>query len=79
MVLQYREKKSRSRWRDYPGKSKIEGHPGEYDFRLLSHDKKHVLVSSGTYDHVLKRMRQIEFFKRKKAQRRLSFRFFDDL
>ena len=72
MVLQYREKKEGARWRDYPGKSKVEKHPRQYDFRLLSHDKSKVLVDKGTYDKVLKRMRQIEFFKGKKRQRRLG-------
>ena len=67
MVLQYRKKESNSKWKDYPGKSHIEGNPEDYDFRLLSHDKKKVLVDKGRYEHVLKRMRQIEYFKRKRG------------
>ena len=72
MVLQYKEKKKGAHWKKYPGKSKIEGHPEDYYFRLLNHDKSKVLVEKGTYDKVLKRMRQIEFFKHKKGQRRLG-------
>lgn len=71
MVLQYKEKKT-SNWKNYPGHNKIKGNPQEYDFRLLSHDGKKILVEGGTYDKVLKRMRQIEFFKNKKGQRRLG-------
>jgi len=71
MVLQYKEKKS-SHWKDYPGKSKIEGNPRNYNFRLLSHDKSEVLVEKGTYDKVLKRMKQIEFFKHKRGRRKLG-------
>lgn len=62
--MQFR-KKSGGRWRDYPGKNKIKGDVSDYDFRLLSHDKKKVLVKKGTYEEVLKRFRQIEFFKHK--------------
>ena len=62
MVLQYKLKKDK-RWKDYPGKNKLEKSVSAYDFRLLSHDKKKVLVEKGTYTKVLKRMRQIEFFK----------------
>jgi hypothetical protein len=62
MVLQYKLKKDK-RWKDYPGKNKLEKSVSSYDFRLLSHDKKKVLVEKGTYTKVLKRMRQIEFFK----------------
>jgi hypothetical protein len=62
MVLQYKEKGS-ARWKDYPGKSKIEGSVRSYDFRLLSENKKKVLVEKGSYDKVMKRFRQIEFFK----------------
>ena len=72
MVLQYKEKKVGVKWRDYPRKGKITGNPSLYEFRLLSHDKKDVLVEKGTYEKVLKRMRQIEFFKHKKGQRRLG-------
>ncbi|MDO8467365.1 MAG: hypothetical protein Q7S56_00240 [Nanoarchaeota archaeon] len=62
MVLQYKSKKS-GEWKDYPGKEKFKGDVKNYDFRLLNHDKSKVLVDEGTYENVLKRMRQIEFFK----------------
>jgi hypothetical protein len=65
MVLQYREKSS-ARWKDYPGKSKIKGSVKSYDFRLLSEDRKKVLVEKGNYEEVMKRFRQIEFFKHNK-------------
>jgi len=71
MVLQYRKKKLDSRWRDYPGKKNITGTPDEYKFRLLSHDKSKVLEDEGTYEKVLKRMRQIEFFKHKGGKSRV--------
>ena len=64
MVLQYK-KRSAVRWKDYPGKAKVEGDVRDYDFRLLSKDKVKVLVEKGDYDKVLKRFRQIEFFKRR--------------
>jgi hypothetical protein len=64
MVMQYKEK-SATRWKDYPGKDKIEGEPSKYDFRLMSKDKTKVLVGKGNYEKVLKRFRQIEFFKHK--------------
>lgn len=66
MVLQYRKKKGVSRWKDYPGKSKIDGSVGSYDFRLLSENRKKVLVDKGSYTKVMKRFRQIEFFKHHK-------------
>ena len=62
MVLQYK-KKSSARWKDYPGKNKIKGGVSGYDFRLLSEDRKKVLVDKGNYTKVMKRFRQIEFFK----------------
>ena len=62
MVLQYK-KKSSNRWKDYPGKDKIEGNVKDYDFRLLSENRKKVLAEKGSYDKVMKRFRQIEFFK----------------
>jgi hypothetical protein len=62
MVLQYKEKSS-ARWKDYPGKNKVKGSLGSYDFRLLSEDKKKILVEKGNYVKVMKRFRQIEFFK----------------
>ena len=64
MVLQYKLK-TESRWRKYPGKDKIKGSVRNYDFRLLSADKKKVLASKGSYDKIMKRFRQIEFFKRR--------------
>jgi|GEM_PF-759331 len=72
MVLQYKKKEEGAKWMDYPGKSKIEGTPNNYHFRLLSHDKSEVLAEQGTYDKVLKRMKQIEFFKHKKGQGRIT-------
>jgi len=85
MVLQYKLKGSKSKWKDYPktskkflshkvqkkkelhgnGKNKLEKSVSYYDFRLLNHDKKKILVKNGTYTAVMKRMRQIEFFKHK--------------
>jgi len=65
MVLQYK-KKGEARWKKYPGKDKIEGSVSQYNFRLLSEDKSKVLVPSGPYVKVMKRFRQIEFFKHKK-------------
>jgi len=63
MVLQYKSK-GETRWKKYPGKDKIKGPVTSYDFRLLSEDKSKVLAK-GNYSKVLKRFRQIEFFKRK--------------
>ncbi len=63
MVMQYKPK-SGGKWQKYPGKDKIEKSPSNYKFRLLSEDKKKVL-EEGSYEKVLKRMRQIEYFKRK--------------
>ncbi len=65
MVLQYKKKNS-LRWKKYPGKNKVEGSVKDYDFRLLNEDKKKVLVEKGNYNKVMKRFRQIEFFKHKK-------------
>jgi len=65
MVLQYKTK-STTRWKKYPGKDKIEKDPSHYDFRLLSEDKSKVLVKKTNYKKVMKRFRQIEFFKHKK-------------
>lgn len=62
MVLQYKPKNG-GRWKDYKGKEKIEKSTSNYDFRLLNHNKTKVLVKKGPYSKVLKRMRQIEFFK----------------
>ena len=65
MVLQYRKKNS-LRWKDYPGKDKIEGSVRNYDFRLLSENRKKILVEKDSYEKVMKRFRQIEFFKHRK-------------
>ena len=64
MVLQYKSK-SAKKWKDYPGKNDIEGDVHDYDFRLLNKDKTKILKEKGSYEEVLKRFRQIEFFKNK--------------
>jgi len=64
MVLQYKPK-SGGRWKKYPGKDKLEKSTRNYDFRLMSEDKKKKLAE-GSYSKVMKRFRQIEFFKHKK-------------
>ena len=65
MVLQYKLKTD-NRWRDYPGKDKLKHPVSKCDFRLLSSNKKKVLVKKGNYAAVMKRFRQIEFFKHNK-------------
>ena len=65
MVLQYKLK-SGGNWRKYPGKDKIGGYVGKYYFRLLSEDKKKILVDEASYAKVMKRFRQIEFFKHRR-------------
>ena len=66
MVLQYKPKgDKKSRWKKYPGKDKLEGSVTKYDFRLLTEDKSK-LLSQGNYSKVLKRFRQIEFFKHRR-------------
>ncbi len=65
MVLQYKLKKE-SVWKDYPGKAKLKYPVSKYDFRLLSKDKKKILVKKASYAKVMKRFRQIEFFKHQK-------------
>ena len=62
MVMQYKTKTS-SQWKDYPGKDKIKSAVLNYDFRLMNKDKTKVLVEKSSHEKVLKRMRQIEFFK----------------
>ncbi len=62
MVLQYKLKKS-VRWKDYKGKDKLKLSVGKYDFRLLSENRKKILAEKGSYKKVMKRFRQIEFFK----------------
>ena len=64
MVLQYRQKKG-GRWKKYPGKDKIKSSVKDYDFRLLNESKNKILVDKGSYNKVMKRFRQIEFFKHK--------------
>ena len=66
MVLQYKLK-TEKKWKDYPGKDKLKFGVSKYDFRLLSEDKKKILVPLGSYAKVMKRFRQIEFFKSKKS------------
>jgi hypothetical protein len=64
MVLQYKLKKT-VRWKKYPGKSKLKEGVSKYDFRLLNEAKTKVLVPKGSYRRVMKRFRQIEYFKHK--------------
>lgn len=56
MVLQYKERKVDSKWRDYPGKRNLDDSPQKYYFKLLSQDKSKIIVEKGTYDSVLRRM-----------------------
>lgn len=65
MVLQYREKGA-TRWKKYPGKNNLDKSVSNYEFRLLNESKTKVLVDKGSYHKVMKRFRQIEFFKHKK-------------
>ena len=65
MVLQYKLKKG-GRWKKYPGKDKLKDSVNKYDFRLLNEAKTKVLVKKGSYNKVMKRFRQIEFFKHRK-------------
>lgn len=65
MVLQYKKGRT-GRWKDYPGKQKVEGNVEDYIFRLLNKTKTKVLAGPGTYTEVMKRFRQIEFFKHRK-------------
>ena len=65
MVLQYKTKSS-THWEKYPGKNKIKEPLNKYDFRLLNKNKSKILIKKGTYEKVMKRFRQIEFFKHKK-------------
>ena len=62
MVLQYKLKKDKQ-WKDYPGKIKLKFSVSKYDFRLLNKNKTKILVEKGSYEKVMKRFRQIEFFK----------------
>lgn len=62
MVLQYKLK-NRSEWKDYKGKNKLKYSLSKYDFRLLNKNRRKILVNKGNYANVMKRFRQIEFFK----------------
>ncbi len=62
MVLQYKLK-SETRWKKYPGKPKLKYPVSKYDFRLLNEAQTKILVPKSDYDKVMKRFRQIEFFK----------------
>jgi hypothetical protein len=62
MVIQYKLKKE-LRWKDYKGKGKLKYSVSRYDFRLLNKNKTKILVKKGCYSKVIKRFRQIEFFK----------------
>lgn len=64
MVLQYKLK-SEKRWKKYPGKDKMKIPFSKCDFRLLNETKTKTLAQ-GNYTKVLKRFRQIEFFKHNK-------------
>lgn len=64
MVLQYREK-GNSRWKKYPGKDKLKNSVTKFEFRLLNESKTKVLARPGSYNKIMKRFRQIEFFKHK--------------
>lgn len=64
MVLQYKLK-SEKRWKKYPGKDELGSPVSKCDFRLLN-EKKTKTLAEGNYSKVLKRMRQIEFFKHNK-------------
>ena len=62
MVLQYKLK-GETRWKKYPGKDKLKEAVSRYDFRLLNEAKTKILVDKGSYKKVMKRFRQIEYFK----------------
>lgn len=63
MVLQYKSKKGGS-WKDYKGKDKLQKGISNYDFRLLSKNKKKKLAQ-GSYSSVMKKFRAIEYSKHK--------------
>jgi len=65
MVLQYKLK-TEKRWKKYPGKNKLKYSVSKYDFRLLNESKTKILVPKSNYEKVMKRFRQIEFFKHQK-------------
>lgn len=62
MVLQYKLKEE-TRWKKYPGKAKLELPVSKYVFRLLNEAQTKILVPETSYAKVMKRFRQIEFFK----------------
>ncbi len=62
MVLQYKLKTG-GRWEDYKGKDKLKKSVSNYYFRLLSHNRKKILVNKSSYTKVMKRFHQIEYFK----------------
>lgn len=64
LVLQYKLK-TETRWKKYPGKSKLKVPVSKCDFRLLNEAQTKVLVPKGSYEKVMKRFRAIEFFKHK--------------
>ena len=66
MVLQYKIK-GETRWKKYPGKEKMKVPVSKCTFRLLNEAKTKVLVPEGPYTKVLKRFRQIEFFKHRRV------------
>jgi len=61
MVLQYKLK-SEKRWKKYPVKDKMKTPASKCDFRLLN-EKKTKVLAEGNYTKIVKRFRQIEFFK----------------
>ncbi len=65
MVLQYKLKTG-GKWQDYKGKDKLKKSVNNYEFRLLSEDRKKILVKKTNYARVMKRFRQIEYFKHKR-------------
>ena len=75
MVLQYKLK-SEKRWKKYLGKDKLEKPLSKCEFRLLNEDKTKILAKPGTYTKVMKRFRQIEFFKHRKASSEASILIF---
>jgi hypothetical protein len=62
MVLQYKLK-GETRWKKYPGKAKLKEPVNKYTFRLLNESQTKILVPETSYAKVMKRFRQIEFFK----------------
>lgn len=65
MVLQYKLK-SGGGWKRYPGKNKIKLPVSKYHFRLLDSKGKKILIVKASYTKVMKRFRQIEFFKHRR-------------